>query len=183
MADVKSGVGIGLQYLARDGVVDLRSEQLSHHVIVIVGWGNDDVNLARVIRRVAFFRPFHHLVFLNQVPPALVQILVRIFVKLLLETQHDLASLFCACSLALKSSSLPDTLAFHQARLADFSNGRILASCSAMNLRARASSAERAWATRLTEEATTTAKTASSKFKVWDRTRREYFVDDQGRQG
>ena len=64
---------------------------MSHHVIMIIGRGNDDVNLAGVVGCVAQVGSFHALVFLHQLPPELVEVLIGICVKLLLETQHHLA--------------------------------------------------------------------------------------------
>src|SRR5262249_22349355 len=48
-------------------------------------------------------------------------------------------SRFCACSLARKSWSRPETFAFHDASAASRSSGRIDRSCSAMKARASAS--------------------------------------------
>ena len=42
-----------VEHLAGDRVVDLRGEQLAHHVVVIIGRGADDVDLAGVVGRVA----------------------------------------------------------------------------------------------------------------------------------
>ena len=80
-----------MRHFAGDGMMHLGSEQLPHHVIVIVDRRADDVNLAGIVRRVASGRSLHHLILLHLIPPKLIQILIGIFIHGFLETEHDLA--------------------------------------------------------------------------------------------
>ena len=80
-----------MQHVAGDRAVDLAGEQLAQHVVVVVGRGADDVDLAGVVGRVAALGPLQPLVLLDQVPPQLVQVLLGVLVQRLLEAQHHLA--------------------------------------------------------------------------------------------
>ncbi len=69
-----------VEYVAGDGVMHLRGEQLAQHVALVVDRGGDDVNLAGIVGLIPPRGPFHFLVLLHQVPPDAVQILFRIVV-------------------------------------------------------------------------------------------------------
>src|SRR5512135_2497571 len=79
------------QDLPGDRAVDLGREELPHHVVVVVAWGADDVDLAGVVRGMAARGTSHPLVLRDQVPPELVEVLVRVLVHPLPEPQHHLA--------------------------------------------------------------------------------------------
>src|SRR5512135_3387226 len=79
------------QDLPGDRAVDLGREELPHHVVVVVARGADDVDLAGIVRGMAARGTSHPLVLRDQVPPELVEVLVRVLVHPLLEPQHHLA--------------------------------------------------------------------------------------------
>ena len=63
------------ELLADDRGVQLAGEELSQQIVVIVSRGRDDVNFAGIVGRVASFGPLQRLIFFDQVPPQLVQVL------------------------------------------------------------------------------------------------------------
>ena len=66
VAGIVGLLGINFQYIAAKGVVNLRGEELAHHVVVVVGWCGANVNLGTEVRGITTGGAFEPLVLLDQ---------------------------------------------------------------------------------------------------------------------
>ena len=75
---------------AGDVIIKLRSEQFAQQVVVVITGVEGDVDLGGPVGLIAAGGHLQQLVFLDEFPPAAVEVLVGIFIHALFEAEHHL---------------------------------------------------------------------------------------------